>query len=520
MIPAAKFTALSSSAEDLAEGLDAEAHELSMSLSRWGVRAALLITGASLVRLLILATTQIANGEAYYYVWSRFPSWSYYDHPPLVAWMAWLTTRFAHTDFFIRAGPVACSALFAWLLYRLTERLFSPRAGFIAVALVTILPVFFITSYALNPESPLAPLWVLFLLVLEGMRRHDEPWRPLAAGLVVGAAFLAKYSAVLLAVVGLSYVIVSPPMRRWLTRPSLYLGGVVAILGALPVIGWNFVRQWPSLTLHFVERKGPSDPLTLLHNASHAFLGQFGPFHPLLFPALLVTLVIVIQRSRQDDRFRFPGAGQLASASLLPRDDGAGARSGIALDDGGLHSAGRRGRRPARRDGICPTSAQSVPGGKRRGERDRHRRDVHLFAVSRTAPVPARRALRQQQGLLQRDGRLGQLRAGIESSAAGLGGDTVVASCQYALCSHILKALDDQPTVYCPGVRRTEFDSSSAAVDPPAKVPVLYVTDDHYHDDPALLFPDRDCHPLRVVSIERDGVVMQNYRLSACLSRE
>ena len=42
----------------------------------------------------------------------------------------------------------------------------------------------------------------------------------------------------------------------------------------------------------------------------------------------------------------------------------------------------------------------------------------------------------------------------------------------------------------------------------------------HYHDDPTLLFPDRDCHPLRVVSIERDGVVMQNYRLSACLSRE
>src|SRR5450755_4774057 len=129
MIPAAKFRALSSSADDLAEDLDAEALELSESLSGWGVRTALLIAGASVLRLLIIGTTQIANGEAYYYVWSRFPSWSYYDHPPLVAWMAWLTTRFAHTDFFIRAGPVACSALFAWLLYRLTERLFSPRAG-------------------------------------------------------------------------------------------------------------------------------------------------------------------------------------------------------------------------------------------------------------------------------------------------------------------------------------------------------------------------------------------------------
>jgi hypothetical protein len=519
MIPAAKFTALSSPAEDLAQGLDAEAHELSDSLSRWGVRTALLITGASLVRLLILATTQIANGEAYYYVWSRFPSWSYYDHPPMVAWMAWLTTRFAQTDFFIRAGPVACSALFAWLLYRLTERLFSPRAGFIAVALVTILPVFFITSYALNPESPLAPLWVLFLLVLEGMRRHDESWRPLAAGLVVGAAFLAKYSAVLLAVVGLSYVVVSPPMRRWLTRPSLYLGGVIAIVGALPVIGWNFVRQWPSLTLHFVERKGPSDPVTLLHNASHAFLGQFGPFHPLLFPALLVTLAIVIQRSRHDDRFRFLALASwpvllffLAMMVRVRDPESHWTMVGyipLAIAAGGLLDE----------MGSIPRALRWYLGLSVA---------VSVIAIAGMYTYSQAPGLRRFLPAALYDGNRDffnemvgwdELRGSIESSAAALGGDTVVASCQYALCSHILKALDDQPTVYCPGVRRTEFDFIGRR-DPPAKVPVLYVTDDHYHDDPALLFPDRDCHPLRVVSIERDGVVMQNYRLSACLSRE
>ena len=39
--------------------------------------------------------------------------------------------------------------------------------------------------------------------------------------------------------------------------------------------------------------------------------------------------------------------------------------------------------------------------------------------------------------------------------AATLGPDAVVASCQYALCAHLLTALDDQPAVYCPG-RRTD----------------------------------------------------------------
>ena len=219
------------------------------------------IAGATLVRLLFVATTQIANGEAYYYLWSRFPAWSYYDHPPLVAWLAWLTTRFSHDSLAIRAGPLLCSVLFGALVYRLGERLFSPRAGFYAVALVTALPVFFASGYVLNPEAPLAPLWVLGLILLEGMREHDEAWRPLAAGAVAGLAFLAKYSGVLLLGVGLLYVLVSPQGRRWLRRPcSPREPGAGR---GRPALVWNQERGWPSLMLHFVERRAPTDPATL-----------------------------------------------------------------------------------------------------------------------------------------------------------------------------------------------------------------------------------------------------------------
>jgi len=53
----------------------------------WRTRAAMLVSVAFFARIAIIATTKISNCEAYYYVWSRFLSWSYYDHPPLVAWM-------------------------------------------------------------------------------------------------------------------------------------------------------------------------------------------------------------------------------------------------------------------------------------------------------------------------------------------------------------------------------------------------------------------------------------------------
>jgi hypothetical protein len=520
MIPAAKYPPLSAPEATLeARVLEGQGLDLTEPLSRFGVLTAMLIGGFTALRLLVLATTQIANGEAYYYVWSRFPSWSYYDHPPLVAWITWLTTRFGTTDFYIRLGSVFCSALFGLLVYRLASRLFSPRAGFIAVAIVTLLPVFFVTSYVVNPEAPLAPLWVLFLLLLEGMRRHDEPWRPLTAGLVVGAAFLAKYSGVLLVMVGVSYLAAVPTMRRWFSRPSLYLGGAIALVVALPVILWNYQRGWPSLTLHFVERTGPTDPLTLLDHAFHAFMGQFGPFHPLIFPGLLVALFFTIRRAGQDARYRFLS---IASWPVLlffvlmmvrVRDpESHWTMVGyipVAIAAGGLI------------DEVADTMSASLRWYLRISAATGL---IAILAVYGYSQVPRLRTLlpasmydRNKDFLTEMLG-WDELRRGIEGSLAQLGNGAVVASCQYALCSHILKTLDDQPSVYCPGLRRTEFDFIGRR-DPPAGVPVLYVTDDHYHDDPAILLPDRDCQPLRTVTIERDGLLLQNYQLSACLPK-
>src|SRR5215469_5092141 len=119
----------------------------------WATRTALLIGGATLVRLLFVLTTDIANGESYYYVWARFPSLSYYDHPPLVAWMTWLFSRLGRNDFTVRLAPVLCAGAFSLLVYKLGERLFSPRAGFFATVILGALPSFIITGFVLNPES-------------------------------------------------------------------------------------------------------------------------------------------------------------------------------------------------------------------------------------------------------------------------------------------------------------------------------------------------------------------------------
>ena len=431
--------------------------------------------------------------------------------------MAWLTTRFSHGSLAIRSGPVLCSALFGFLVYRLGERLFSARAGFIAVAIVTALPVFFASGWVLNPEAPLAPLWVLGLLLIERMREHDEPWRPLVAGLGVGLAFLAKYSGAILVAVAFLYVVVSPRGRRWLRRPAFWLGGVVALLVALPVLIWNAQRGWPSLVLHLWERTGPTDLPMLALNAVHVVVGQLAPFHPLMFPGLLVVLVMCIHRSAEDDRFRFLALASwpvllvfLVTMVRVRDPESHWTMVGyvpLAVAAGGWLDARRIG--PALRAYLAACLLISVVGA------------VAFYAYSQAPAlrrlIPAR-AYDANRDFFNEMAGWAELKALVDRSVAALGPDTVVASCQYALCAHILTAVDDRPAVYCPGHRRTEFDFLGRR-DPPADVPVLYIHDDHYHEDPATLLPDRTCQPLRTLPIERRGVVLQNYHLWACLPR-
>ncbi len=76
---------------------------------------------ATIARLLVVARLPLGNGEAYYYSWSRFLDWSYYDHPPLVAWMVRVTTAFGAitAPAAVHLGPVLASGAFGLLFHRL-----------------------------------------------------------------------------------------------------------------------------------------------------------------------------------------------------------------------------------------------------------------------------------------------------------------------------------------------------------------------------------------------------------------
>jgi 4-amino-4-deoxy-L-arabinose transferase-like glycosyltransferase len=487
---------------------------------------------ATVVRFVCVARLPLGNGEAYYYSWSKFLDWSYYDHPPLVAWMVRATTVLGASPAAVRLGPILAAGAFGLLFYRLAERLYRPRAAFFALMIVTALPVFIGTSFVLNPEAPLAPLWVGFLLTLEGMRRRDGFWRPLLAGALLGLAFLSKYTGVLLVPAALIYVACSAPTRRWLRRPSFYAGGAVALVLALPVLLWNQARGWPSLHLHLVERASAAVPVAgenrinqlvaisssggtgLIESFLRVAMGQLLSYSPLLAPLLVLALVRSLRRARRDDRdlfltaFSWPVLLPLLAAmtkfqdaeqhwtmvAVLPAVIAAGHYADMAW-------ARIRWARFMAIGGIALSGLAFVLGNV-------HARSTALLRLLPVAHYDARADMINE--LVGWD----QVRSSVTQAASAAPGHVVLASSHYSLCGRLLFEMGDWPPVYCPTARRSAYDFFGRH-DPPSNATVIALTNDIHDEVPAGL-EDRTCKVVDQVDVERGGRHVARYFVQSC----
>jgi 4-amino-4-deoxy-L-arabinose transferase-like glycosyltransferase len=490
------------------------------------------VAAATVARLLCIARLPLGNGEAYYYSWSRFLDWSYYDHPPLVAWMVRATTAFGAWPAAVHLGPVIASGAFGLLFHRLAERLVRPRAALVALVVVTALPVFLASSFIVNPEAPLAPLWVGFLIAVLTMRDRDEPYLPLVAGLLLGFAFLAKYTALLLVPASLLYVVASPSMRRWLRRPSFYAGGLTALFIALPVVTWNASRGWPSLRLHFVERVGVSVPVAgentvnqlvaisssggsgFLQGIARVAVGQVMSYSPLLAPFLVIGLVRALRRVRTDDRdlflsaFSWPVLLPLLAAMVALKDAEqhwtmvafipAAIAAGSTIDD-----TWEKARRPpiVASAGIALSTVAFLVA------------NIHAHSTALLRLIPSAK-YDPRADIINELAGWDQVSAAMERAASRASGRVVLASNHYSLCGRLLFETNDTPPMYCPTARRSAFAFFDRQEAPPDAT-VIVLTSDIHEELPAGL-AGRVCSPVDRIEIARGGRTVAHYFVHSC----
>lgn len=209
----------------------------------------ILIIISALVRLFFAATVELGNDEVYYRIFGLFPDWSYFDHPPLTAWLITLTTLGADVapEVCVRLGSVIIGTLNTYIIYRIAGQ---GRVGFAAALLYTgSLYASVILGTFILPDTPLSLFWLLSLWVFIRILPSREPSNlMLLAGVLVGLAMLSKYTgAYLWGAAGLYILIYN---RWWLTQWRLWAAIAISIVMLAPVIYWNVQNDWVSFTFH------------------------------------------------------------------------------------------------------------------------------------------------------------------------------------------------------------------------------------------------------------------------------
>lgn len=223
---------------------------------RWRVASVGVVIFIVALRLIYFSQAELIPDEAYYWQYTRHMDLSFFDHPPMVAWLIWLGTAVAgDNEFGVRIGAFVCGLVTMGYLYGLAYNLYDKSTAMRTVLLWAVLPLGFASGILMTPDAPLVAAWAATLYYMERalLANRSSAW--LGMGIAFGAGILSKYTLGLLGPLALLFVILDPIARRWMARPHPYLAALLALILFSPVIIWNMENQFASF-LFQTQRAG------------------------------------------------------------------------------------------------------------------------------------------------------------------------------------------------------------------------------------------------------------------------
>ena len=197
------------------------------------------------IKLYLSISAPPIGDEAYYWMWGQKLGWSYFDHPPLHAWLLRLMgTIFGWNLFSLRiltwATLIGAAAIFWSWAKRLQPD--DPGAWFWPSAAIFLAsPLFLLMSSIAFHDHLLIFLCLLsahlFLLFTEKWVATGRgfTWLYLAA-VAIGLAVLTKYNGVLLGVAVAVFFAVRRESRPLYRSPHLYLAALLSVAIQAPVM--------------------------------------------------------------------------------------------------------------------------------------------------------------------------------------------------------------------------------------------------------------------------------------------
>jgi hypothetical protein len=197
-----------------------------------------------ILNLFQAATTGLLDDEAYYWVYSRFPDWGYFDHPPMVA----LLIKAGYTIFANPLGVRLFIVLMCTATLWMIDLLIGKRNDKLFFSIALSMFLLQIGGILAVPDLPLIFFVALFFVVYKQFIKRQNFLFGLLLGIVSAMMCYSKYHGLLV----IFFTLLSNP--RLFLKWTTWLAAVTAGLLLLPHLMWQINHGNPSLNYHLFER--------------------------------------------------------------------------------------------------------------------------------------------------------------------------------------------------------------------------------------------------------------------------
>jgi len=182
-----------------------------------------------------------------HWVWSRYLSFSYYEHPPMISWIIrGITIIGGNNETTLEVGSQLFTLSILTLVYAFTFRLYGIKPALITLIILCSMPYFTLGSIFLHITQPFLIFWILSLFMLIRFHQRSKKKWLIWIGIFAGFGALSKYIMLLFYVGLFLHLLIYKKTRKDVLNPWLYFAGLLSLLIFIPVIIWNAQHDWIS----------------------------------------------------------------------------------------------------------------------------------------------------------------------------------------------------------------------------------------------------------------------------------
>ena len=230
--------------------------------------------------------TEIQEDEAYYALYGEHLAWGYFDHPPMVGLMTFLSSIFFSGTLGVRFFTIVSSCLSLFVMWEMAQNETNSNSKlstlnsklFLIIAFSIVM--FNIYGFVTTPDASLILFSALFLLVYQRYLEQKTWLKALLMGLFMALMVYSKYHAFLL----LGLIVLSN--LKLLKDGKFYVACLVALALLVPHILWQVSNDFPSFRYHLSGRNEPFRWSYFLEYLPNQLL----IFNPLTFGAVVYVL--------------------------------------------------------------------------------------------------------------------------------------------------------------------------------------------------------------------------------------